>query len=131
MVTINAIQSISHKPVLKVLTKIWEVGKSYFFDNTYAPPGTYGERYVYPGMLLALNTSTSKYVPYSESASYGAGSDDCVGILPILLDSTFQEQLVAPAIHGIAIEQYCYVYGGALGTVPAAAKANVPLIEWD
>lgn len=131
MTTLSAVQSISHRPVLKVLSKIWEVGKSYFFDSSYAPAGTYGEKYVYPGLLLAYNSATKMYVPYSETASYGTGSDDCVGVLPHILDCTMQPQMIAPAIHGLAIEQYCYVFGGALGTIPAAAKSNVPLIEWE
>jgi len=103
---------------------------SRFLDRSYIAADTYQNRYVYPGMIVALDSSTSKYVPYSAGASYGTGSDTAIGVLVNFHDLTAGEKLIAPVWHAIVLEDYCFVYGGALGTVPAAVKTALDDIEW-
>jgi hypothetical protein len=133
--TINAVTEIGNRAVLQVLSRLWDVGPSLPFDRTYVPANSYGERFLYPGMIVGRNCDQSKYVPYSTGgASYGAYSSYAVGIIYILYDFTYEEQIVAPATRAAAIEAHCYVYGsGTLGSIPDAVKTatGMKLIQWD
>lgn len=104
--------------------------ESRFFDRSYVTVNTYDERYVYAGMILALDSGSNKYVPYSAAASYGTGSDTAVGMLHEDYDMTYDEYMIEPVWHGTLLESVCYVYGGAMGTVPAAVKTTLMNIQW-
>lgn len=138
MTVTMAVQKIfNQRAVLRVVSKVYNRGKSLFFDQTYVAANTYGERILYPGMLVAFSSDKTQYVPWSAASSYGTYSSYFAGILDDLFDFTFESQVVAPATRAVAIEEHCYVYGGAVGTVPAAIKQATGnnfegrLIEWD
>lgn len=132
--TINAVTNIGNRAVLTVVSRVYERGKSLPFESTYVPADSYGNRYLYPGMVIAMNSDQTKYVPSAAAASYGAYSAHtyAVGILDTLFDFTFEEQIVAPVIRGTAVEEYCYIYGGALGTIADAVKTatGMKLMAW-
>lgn len=99
------------------------------FLATYIPENSYGDRFVYPGLVVAL--SGHYYVPYNSSASYGTGSDTAVGILTTPVDATMdQEPVISPMYHGQVVEDHCYVLGSSLGSIPAAVKTDLNMIEW-
>jgi len=99
-------------------------------DATYIAADVYQNKFVYPGMIMARDNSTSYYVPYSASASYGTYSDTAVGVLHEFYDLTYDSRIVEPVWHGVLIESKCFVYGGPLGTVPAAVKTSLDDIVW-
>lgn len=101
-----------------------------FDGSSYIELNSYQERMVFAGMIVALSSVNSKYVPFSEGASYGTGSDTAVGILHEDYDMTYVNRIVAPVWHGILIEERCYVYGGAVGTVPSAVKTSLDDVQW-
>jgi hypothetical protein len=103
---------------------------SRLFDSSYLATNAYQEKYAYAGMIVALDSATSKYVPYSVAASYGTGSDTAIGLLVEPEDMTWGDKAIAPAWHFIAVEQYCFVYGSAIGTIPAAVKTALDNSEW-
>lgn len=104
--------------------------ESRFFDRTYVPEDANGERWLYAGMVMALNHTTSKFVPYSSTASYGSGSDTPVAVNTEPYDMTFGEKVVTGVDHAKLVEQYCYLYGGARGTIPSAVKTSLAQITW-
>lgn len=104
--------------------------KSRLFDSSYIVANSYGEKFMYAGMIVAVDTDTEKYVPWNAGGSYGTGSATAAGVLPELWDCTYGDQGIAPAWHCKVREQYCYVYGGALGTIPAAVKTALDDILW-
>lgn len=106
---------------------------SNWFDRTYIPDGNQGyanERYVRPGMVVAIDTDTNKFVPYSAGASYGTGSDTAVGVLDTFEILTLGDSAIAPLYHGKVIESHAYVFGTTLGTISAGVKTDLPDIEW-
>jgi len=132
--TMNAVTEIGNRAVLQVLSRLWDVGASLPFDRTYVPENSYGERFLYPGMIVGKNDDQSKYVPYGTGASYGAYSAYACGVIYTMYDFTYEEQIVAPATRAAAIESLCYVYGsGTLGSIPDAVKdaTGMKLIQWD
>jgi hypothetical protein len=123
--------SITHRPDYDVLRdNHYSTLKSRMLDSSYIAADQYGIKTVYAGMIVAVDSSTSKYVPYSAGASYGTGSDTAVGVLKERYNVTWTDVPVAPFWHGTAIEEFCFVYGGALGTVPSAVKTALDDIEW-
>jgi len=96
-----------------------------FVDATHV----HGE-YATPGLVVALNSVTNKYVPWVTDASHGAGSDTAVGILVELLEITTWDRACTPVYHGEMVEQYCYTEAGAIGTIPAGVKTDLPDIQW-
>ncbi len=104
--------------------------KSNFLDRAYFLDDAALQRIVRPGMIVAKETNTKKYVPYHVSALYGVGSDTAVGILDVWQDATQEDPAVAPVFHGKVIEAHAYVFGGTLGTVAAAIKTDLNMIEW-
>ncbi len=106
--------------------------ESRFFERTYVPEDTNGERFLYAGMVIALNHATQKFVPYNATASYGAGSDVPVMVNTEPYDMTFGEKVITGVFHAMLVEANCYLYGGARGTIPAAVKAATALtqIQW-
>ena len=102
----------------------------YFDAATYIAANNYQEKWVYAGLIVALDSTSNKYVPYNASAAYGTGSDTAVGILHETYDMTYDDYMVEPVWHGVLIEDHCFVYGGALGTVPSAVKTSLDDIQW-
>jgi hypothetical protein len=102
----------------------------YFDGATYIATDTYQNRFVYPGMIVALDSDSGKYVPYNASASYGTGSDTAIGVLHEFYDMTYDDRIVEPVWHGILIEDHCYIYVGAVGTVTSAVKTALDDIIW-
>jgi len=104
--------------------------ESRFFDRTYVPKDANDERWLYAGMVSALNHTTQKFVPYSATASYGSGSDVPVMVTTVPYDMTFGEKVATGVSHAQLVEQNCYLYGGARGVIPAAVKTAMQQIEW-
>jgi hypothetical protein len=108
--------------------------KSGLFDSAFWSLIVNDEKYVEPGLVLAQDTSSKKYVPYSAGASYGTGSDTAVGVLdqvvPLTLLTEATDAACEPIYHGELVEAFCFVLGSALGTVPAGVKTDLPDIEW-
>ncbi len=101
--------------------------------RAYFPVAGQAEYWIHAGLIVARSTSTATlgyYVPYNVSAAYGAGSDTAVGVLGEPVDISWNDEAIAPVVHGKLIEAYCYVQGGAVGTVPAAVKSALTQIEW-
>jgi len=111
-----------------------------FLIRDYFPADANGDRIVWQGLLVAevnggipesLMTATQPYyVPYSPAAAYGQGSDTAVGIMRERHDETITDWQIAPVNFGIAYTQRCYVAGGVLGDIPAAAVTNLAGIQW-
>jgi hypothetical protein len=82
------------------------------------------------GVVVAVDSTTSKYVPYSAGASYGTGSDTAVGITTMHYDMTYGAKFIAPAIQAVLLEDYCQIYGSGRGSISAAVKTALPLLMW-
>lgn len=93
-------------------------------------PSTVLEYVLRPGMILAKNTSSGYYVPWTEAAAYGAGSSTAVGVLGQEVDLTLSSQGVAPVVEAKLIEAHCYVTGQGNGSIPAAVKTTLSRIVW-
>lgn len=105
--------------------------KSLLLERSYFGAGADGTVRVSPGLILAQNSTTKKYTPYSATVSYGPGSDTAVGILPVITDATYDDPAVTAVAHGKAIEANCYVYGAtSKGSIPAAVKSALDDIIW-
>ena len=133
--TINAVQTFQNRAVLNVVSKVWDVGASLPFDSSYLSADTYGNVFLYPGLLVAFNADKTKYVPWNASSSYGAYSAYLEGIIYTFYDFTGQEQVVAPATRCAVVVENAEVYGSAVGTVPMAARTAASIqgvqIQWD
>jgi len=120
---------------LEVLSKLWDVGRSLPFDSTYLSADTYGNIFLYPGMLVSFNEAGNKYIPFHASGSYGSYSAYLEGIIYTMYEFTFEEQIVAPASRCAAVTGRCYEYGGSIGDISAEAKLAQSLagthIQWD
>lgn len=106
---------------------------SNFLDSSYFVAGSNGQKEVYPGLVVAQNTSSKKWVPYSVTASYGPGSDgtdSVLGVMDTFEDVTMGDQTIAPIFHGKVIKRHCYVFGQNLDSVTAAVKSALPDVEW-
>lgn len=125
----DAFTTRTHRAVLEVMAGPVEDRRGgKYFNASYIAANDYGEKFMYPGMVIA--ESGSYYVPYNVSAAYGTGSDTAVGILREMQDVTVQTTIVAPVTMGAVIEDYIYVYGSALDTVTTAIKTDLPHIRW-
>ena len=106
---------------------------SKMFDKDYAqrvfPPGT-TNKYIDPGLVLALNSATNKYVPWRSDAAYGAGSDTAVGILMEKHTLTNWDRMCTPVYDAQVIEANIYTDEDDLGIVPAAVKSSLTHIGW-
>ena len=101
------------------------------FDSSHIlESGLDGQKYVYPGMIVAQDTTTYKYVPYNSSAAYGTGSDTAVGILDEMLELTNGDQACTPVVHGQFIEAHCRVYGLTRGVISSTIKTHLKDIQW-
>lgn len=100
------------------------------FDSQYILADAQGQKYVYPGLIVAQDTSTYKYVPYNASAAYGTGSDTAIGILDELLELGAGDQACTPVVHGEFIEANCRVFGLARGVISGTIKTQLVGIFW-
>jgi hypothetical protein len=134
-ITQNAVRSFGNRAVLSVLSHLWDVGKSLPMPQSYFAPDSYGNRFIYPGLIVCEDPVNEVYVPANESGSYGVYSyfTYAAGVLYTLYDTSFETQIVAPATRAAVVEQFCYVLGGTLGTVSADIKSaqGMKLIQWD
>lgn len=102
-------------------------------SSKFVADATNGQKEVWPGLVVAQNTSTYKWVPYNVSASYGPGSDGVnskLGVMDTFEDVTWGDQAIAPVFHGKVIERHCYVFGQPLDSITSAVKTALPDIEW-
>lgn len=95
---------------------------------------TYGNKVVYPGTILArilaAERPTYRQVMVRVSTpTYGPGSDEAVGILRDTVDLTLGNKLVSFVTHGRVREGLCKD-AGTVGTVAAAVKTALSLVEW-
>ena len=125
--------TFSHAPIrqIKMVGTHFERKLSNWLDSSYIPVNTEtGEKLARPGMILAIDSDTNKYVPYNSGASYGTGSDTAVAVLDTLEDVTLGDVGIAPIYSGQLIESFCYILGGEEGTVSAGVKTALDEIEW-
>jgi hypothetical protein len=118
---------------VKAVGGLFDRRLSNWLDASKFVVGENGQKEIYPGMVVAQNTSTYKWVPFSEAGSYGPGSDgenSKVGIMDTFEDVSWGDAAIAPLYHGKVIERHCYVFGGELGDIPAAVKTALPDMEW-
>lgn len=101
-----------------------------FLDAAYFTLDSSQHKYIRPGLIVAQETNTKKYVPYNASALYGVGSDTAVGVLDVFVDATLEDPTISPVYHGKLIEAHCYAWGGALGTVAAGVKSALVMVKW-
>lgn len=133
-VSYDAVQSFGHRSVHSIVKELWDVGASLPFDSSYLVADSYGNKYLYPGMVVAWkDTNEDEYVPYSAAGSYGTYSTYPAGIMYTFHDCTFQKQFVAPATRAAVVQAYCYVFGGTLGVISDTIKEHydMRLIQWD
>lgn len=133
--TISAVSEYENRAVLTVLSKLRNVGRSLPFDSTYLAADSYGNKLLYPGLLVAFNAAQTKYVPHNINGSYGTYSSYLEGIIYTMYDFTFEEQIVAPANDCVAVSENCYIYGGTFGSIPLATRWAHSIqgtnIQWD
>lgn len=106
---------------------------SAWLESSYFSLGTNGQKEVYPGLIVAQNTASYKWCPYSAAASYGPGTDgtnSVLGVMDTFEDVSWGDQAIAPVFHGKVIERHCYVLGDDLGTISSTIKTKLPDIEW-
>ena len=105
-------------------------GPSRILEDAYFIADDYQQVKVKPGLIMAINSTSNKYVPWNSAAAYGPGSDTAVSLLDVFVDLTYGEVEVSGVTHATAVEDRCYVWGGNMGTVPAAVKTDLALIQW-
>ena len=129
---------VNVSPQIKLGRGLFDYRGSGFFDESYIAADTNGNKYVDPGMIIAWAAvaddatygATYKFVPYESGGSYGVNSDVAYGILDVRLNATLDGEAVSALYHGQLQERNIYVYGGTVGTVPAAVKTALPDIDW-
>ena len=91
------------------------------------------ERLIYPGMIVAISSVTTNYVPYSAAAAYGAGSDLPIGILRDFHNCTLGDKAIEPIVHARVPAARCFIYGQAAGAynIPAVVRTALNMIVWD
>jgi len=104
--------------------------ESRMFESSYLGTDALGRKLLWPGMYVAINSDTSKYVPYNGAASYGTGSDTPVGIVRGLYDMTLGDLPIAPYYAGLFKKEVCYVFGGEMGVTPAGVQTALNLCKW-
>lgn len=129
----NVVTTVNREPVedIKVVGTLYDrAHKSRYLDATYfdglALEG--GQLLVRPGLVVAIDSATGKYVPYSETGSYGVGSDAAVGLMDTLENLSLGDVMIDPLVHGAVVEARCYVLGGT--GIPAAVKTALSDINW-
>lgn len=130
---LNTDQRRSFLAILGVGDSLVSRRASSWLDSSYFVAGANGQKEVFPGLIVAKNTESYKWVPYNVSASYGPGSDgtnSVVGVMDTFEDVSWGDQAIAPVFHGKVIERHCYVFGQELDSVTAAVKTALPDIEW-
>lgn len=100
------------------------------FDSTYLVADANNEKWLYAGTVAAVDSTTDKYVPYSSTAAYGTGSNTPVGVFETPYDMTLGDVAVQVLIQGAVKENYCLIFGGALGTISGTVKTALPRLMW-
>lgn len=108
----------------------YDTYESRMFDRTYLCDDANNERWLYAGCVIAIDSTSLDFVPWSAAASYGIGSDTAVAVTKEPYDMTVGDKVVTGVYHAKLVQQYCYIYGGTRGTIPAAVKTALTLIEW-
>ena len=111
-------------------TQHYDTYESRMFDRTYLVDDANGDRWLYAGCVIAIDHPAGTFVPYSATASYGAGSDVPVAVTKEPYDMTLGAKVVTGVFHARLVEQYCYVFGATRGAIPAAVKTALTLISW-
>lgn len=118
---------------IRAVASLFDYRQSNWLDSSYFVAGANGQKEVYPGLVVAKNTVSYKWVPYNSGAAYGPGSDgtdSVLGVLDTFEDVTLGDQAVAPLYHGKVIQRHCYIFGSTLGNITAGVKNALPDIEW-
>jgi hypothetical protein len=103
------------------------------FEKAYAQltfPATSTNKYTLPGLVVAYQSVSKKYVPWVVDARHGAGSDTAVGVLNEYLVLSQWDRMCSPLYKGELIEAFCYTEDGLEGVIPAAVKASLTMIAW-
>lgn len=106
---------------------------SKMFEKAYAQltfPATSVNKYTLPGLIVALNSATSKYVPWVTDARHGAGSDTAVGVLNEYLVLTEYDRMCSPLYKGELTQANCYTEDGDEGVIAAGIKTSLTMIAW-
>jgi len=130
---LNQSQRRSFLAILGVGDNFVSRRNSNMLDSSYFVAGANGQKEIYPGLIVAKDTATNKWVPYNVDASYGVGSDGAsstLGVLDTFEDVSLGDQAVAPIFHGKVIARHCYVFGQDLDSVTSAVKTLLPDVEW-
>ena len=120
-------------------TQFLDNSRHYTVDSALMNPNgvaadTYGNKVVYPGTILSkvlgsvLPTYQEVMVRVS-TPTYGPGSDVAIGVLREIVDLTRGEKIVSYVTHGFCREAVCKDVG-TVGTVAAATKTALSLIQW-
>lgn len=130
---VHGVPGVIHMP-----RSLYDYRGSAFFDETYWPEDAYGNKYIDPGLIVALAAvaddvtygPTYKFVPYESGGTYGVESDVPYGILDIRLNATLQGEAIAVLYHGQVQERNCYVLGGTKGSISNTIKTALADIDW-
>lgn len=121
----------THQQVFDVLRDThYSKLESLTFDSSYIVADAYSDKFIYPGLVVSKDYTRNVYVPYNASASYGAYSDQPIGVTHVMYDLSYGDQVISPIWHGAVRTNYCYVYGTAMGTISAAIKTALNKIYW-
>lgn len=122
----------THRAVLEVLADghFMRKGSRTLLAEDYIMKDADGNRYLYPGLIIAEDTAGTYYLVFSDSTSYGTNSDVAVGVLREFHNATLGDPIIDPIVHGKLIEAHCYEYEGTFGTISAGVKTELTLVEW-
>jgi hypothetical protein len=123
---------------IKMPHGLYDYHGSYWFEETYFPVDARGNRYIDPGLVVAVAVMSTdvtygdvvRAVPYNADGSYGTGSDTAVGLLDIRLNATLQAEGVGLLYHGQVRQRNCYVLGQTKGVISAAVKTALSDVDW-
>lgn len=124
---------VGHRAVLEVLADqhFMRRKSSVLRVGAYIPLADDGTRFVYPGLIVAWETTAqSYYVPFSAGASYGAASGTACGVVREFHDASMGDPIIEPIFHGKMIEKHCYEWGGTVGTLTASVKTDLTMVDW-
>lgn len=111
-----------------------QMGDSGVLTDVGLTADTYGHKILKPGTVLAKITGSSfatygKLIAKVATPSYGPGSNVAKGLLRNYVDLANGDLVVAFVTHG-RVRESLVTDQGTTGTVQAATKTSLPLIEW-
>lgn len=95
-----------------------------FTAGTHYPNG-----YLPSGTVLAQNTSTLRYGPYTTGGGTGSGTAAGVLLTPVKITSGTSTPSGPILFHGEVLTAYLPFTSGA-GSIDATGKGQLPLIRW-